>query len=300
MELRVLRYFLVVAEEGNMTRASERLHVGQPTLSRQIKELERELGQSLFVRRSHGLALTDSGQLLLAHAVEMSELADKIEKDFSTMCKRPFGDVRVGGAETVQIREFAKAMRMLKSEYPEVVIRYEAGNLDDVAVRLDRGLLDFALLSQPANLDKYDGLVFPGREEWKLYVRPDNPLAAKSCITNCDLAKEPLIMSAQIVDKRAFENNVAEWFGDKYGDLNIAATFNLAYSGAQFVKEGLGSMLTWDGLAGSALGDGLVVRPLDPPLYAWLALVWRKDKPLSPAALVFLDTLKKVLQEQRE
>lgn len=291
MELRVLRYFLAIAEEGNITSASARLHVGQPTLSRQIKDLERELGQPLVERQSHGVRLTTEGQLLRGYAEEMVEIADRVLAEFGAMRNKPLGDVYIGGAETDQLRSLAAPIRRARASQPTMRVHFTAGNLADLASKLDRGLIDFAILSQPANLSKYETIDLPVQESWVVYTRQDSPLARKKKLTRDDLAGEPLIMSEQVASKRAAGNNVAEWFGDAFDQLNIVATFNLMYGAAAFAKEGLGSLLTWDKLVSVPDEGELVSIPLEPPLYSWLALAWPRDRQLSPAAKHFLEAM---------
>lgn len=297
MELRVLKYFLAVAQEGNITSAAMRLHIGQPTLSRQIKELEREIGQQLFERQSHGVRLTEEGRILRAYAEQMTEIAQKAEDDFRAMKNKPLGDVYIGGAETDLFRIVATILKKVHEHQPGMRLHYTAGNFANIASKIDRGLLDFAILSQPANVGKYEIMPFPSSEKWVLYLRRDNPLAQKKILTKKDLLHEPLILSEQVALNRTEENNVAKWFGNDFASLNVVATFNLSYSGSILVQEGIGSMLTWDKLIQPTEENGLCTRPLDPPLSSWLALAWRKNELLSRAAKYFLDVAEEVVRD---
>lgn len=291
MDTGVLGNYLAIAQEGSITKAAARRHMSQPSLTRQIKELEREFGQTLLERQSHGVKLTEAGQVLRSYAEQMIELAEKAEFDLEAMKNKPLGDVYVGGAETEALRFMARCLTSMRVSHPGIRLHYTSGNLVDIASKLDRGLLDLAILSQPANLSKYDTLELPRTEQWVLYMRRENPLARKERLRRADLEKEPLILSKQVLGKRVIGNNIADWFGDGFDDLDVVATFNLAYAGSILVQEGVGSMLTWDGLIEPTELNGLVTRPLDPPLESWLALAWRKGERLSRAAQCFLDAL---------
>lgn len=183
MELRVLRYFLAVAREGSVTGAANFLHVTQPTLSRQIKELEEELGTKLFVRHSHSVSLTPDGMRLRKRAEEVVDMIEKTEAEFAVKEESVEGDVHIGAGETRVMRHVAEVIHELRKDYPNIHIHLYSGNLEDVAERLDKGLLDFGVLIQPADLSKYDYVNLPEKDVWGVVTRKDSPLAARQAIT---------------------------------------------------------------------------------------------------------------------
>jgi DNA-binding transcriptional LysR family regulator len=194
MELRVLRYFLTVAREGNITRAANFLHVTQPTLSRQLKELEQKLEKKLFIRSNHSIILTDEGILLRKRAEEIVHMVDKLEAEFSSMEETISGDVFIGGGETDAMRQIARVVKDLQLSYPNIRYHLYSGNEEDVTDRLDKGLLDFGILIQPADLSKYNYINIPARDVWGVVMRKDSPLAVKNTIQAIDLLNVPLIL----------------------------------------------------------------------------------------------------------
>lgn len=291
MEIRVLRYFLTVAHEGNITAAAAKLHVTQPTLSRQIRDLEQELGERLFARHSHNVALTREGTLFYERAKDIVGLVDQTEAEFKALRSNLEGDVYFGAAETREMATVARAVKRMQEQYPQVVVHLSSGNAADLCVQLDRGVLDFALLSQPLTMGKYECLDLPTANRWMLYTRKDGALAKKEAIACDDLAGEPLIVSSQSM-RAVPGNNVIEWFGDHLRDVRIVADFNLPFNAAVLAEEGIGSLLTWDGLVDVSEGSGLCVRALDPPIESRLTVAWRKRASFSHAAEVFLDFLR--------
>ena len=290
MELRVLKYFLVVAQEGNITNAAARLHIGQPTLSRQLKELQQELGQELFVRQSHGITLTEAGEQLRTHAKEMVIISEKIEQDFALMAKRPFGDIYIGGIESY-LQEGARFARIAQERGFSTTVHYTSCSSPDALTLLDRGLIDFAVVSQTVRVDRYETIRFAEKCKWIALVKNDHPLAAKEHLTAAELAKEPLLMYDRALKAPYELNNLAQWFGDSFSELNVVATSNLTTALVAFAREGLGIMLCWDRIAPISC-DNLTLVPLSPELTAQGVLAWRKDRPLSKAALHFLSLVK--------
>lgn len=288
MELRVLRYFLAVAREGNITAAANFLHLTQPTLSRQIKDLEEELGQQLLIRKSHRIALTPEGMLLRKRAEEIISMVDKTEAEFSSMEGTISGDIYIGGGETQAIRDIAEIIRDLRVSCPGVHCHLYSGNEEEVTERLDKGLLDFGILIQPADISKYNYINLPGRDIWGVIMRKDSPLAAKDRIEKSDLTELPLICSRQAISPHLSGNEFADWFGDDFGKLDIVTTFNLVYNAAVMVKAGVGYALTLDNLADTSADSDLCFRPLYPRLESGLNLIWKKYQIFSPAADLFL------------
>ncbi len=292
MEIRVLRYFLAVARERNITGAANYLHLTQPTLSRQIHDLEKELGQQLLIRKSHRVELTPEGVLLRKRAEEIIAMVDKTEAEFASMEDTVSGDIYIGSGETQAIRQIAELIKDLGEAYPNIHYHLHSGNAEDVTERLDKGLLDFGILIQPADLTKYDYLDLPARDRWGVIMRKDSPLAEKEAIEKNELLEIPLLCSRQVVGSRHSENKFAEWFGTDYEKLNIVATYNLMYNAAILVEAGVGYALTLDKLANTSEDSVLCFRPLRPELESGLNVVWKKYQVFSPAAELFLKTLK--------
>lgn len=288
MELRVLRYFLAVAREGNITAAANFLHLTQPTLSRQIKDLEEELGQQLLIRKSHHVTLTSEGMLLRKRAEEIIAMVDKTEAEFSSMEGTISGDIYIGGGETQAIRDIAEIIRDLRVSCPGVRCHLYSGNEEEVTERLDKGLLDFGILIQPADISKYNYINLPGRDIWGVIMRKDSPLAAKERIEKSDLIELPLICSRQAISSHLSGYEFADWFGDDFDKLDIVTTFNLVYNAAVMVKAGAGYALTLDNLADTSADSDLCFRPLYPRLESGLNLIWKKYQIFSPAADLFL------------
>lgn len=292
MEIRVLRYFLAVAREESITAAANFLHLTQPTLSRQIHDLEEELGQQLLVRKSHRVVLTPEGMLLRKRAEEILIMVDKTESEFRSMETTVSGDVYIGSGETQAIRKIAKIIRQLQKDYPGIHYHMHSGNAPDITDRLDNGLLDFGILIQPADIAKYDSLELPAKDVWGVVMRKDSPLAAKACICKEDLRTVPLLCSRQAVLSQRHGNAFAAWFGADFDKLNIVSTYNLIYNAAVMVEEGVGYAVTLDNLANTSAASDLCFRPLSPRLESGLNVVWKKYQVFSPAAEIFLDRLK--------
>ena len=288
MELRVLRYFLAVAREGNITAAANFLHLTQPTLSRQIKDLEEELGLQLLIRKSHRVTLTSEGMLLRKRAEEIISMVDKTEAEFSSMEGTISGDIYIGGGETQAIRDIAEIIRDLRVSCPGVHCHLYSGNEEEVTERLDKGLLDFGILIQPADISKYNYINLPGRDIWGVIMRKDSPLASKKQIEKNDLMELPLICSRQAISAHLSGNKFADWFGDDFDKLDIVTIFNLVYNAAVMVKAGVGYALSLDNLADTSADSDLCFRPLYPRLESGLNLIWKKYQIFSPAADLFL------------
>ena len=293
MELRVLRYFLGVAREGSMTGAARRLHVTQPTLSRQLQDLEEELGQKLFLRGSHSVTLTREGMLLRKRAEEILEMVQKTKSEFDSMGETVAGDVHVGGGETEAMRRIARVIREIQSEYPGIRFHLYSGNAEDVMERLDKGMLDFGVLIQPVKIEKYDFVNLPDKDVWGIVMRKDFPLSRKKTIRKEDLFGVPLICSRQVVQRFSQKNAWSDWFGGEGTQWNFVATYNLIYNAALMVEEGVGCAVTLDKLLHFTGSSELCFRPLSPRLESGLNLVWKKNQLFSPAAELFLDRIRR-------
>lgn len=291
MELRVLRYFLAVAREGSVTRAAQRLHISQPTLSKQLKDLEGELGKKLFVRSSFSVRLTEEGMLLRKRAEEILDMVDKTEEEFKALDQVNGGDIHIGAAESDGIGHLARHIKALQAQYPHIRAHLYSGDRADLAERLEQGLLDFAVLVESNDLSKYNHLPLPGTDAWGVILRRDHPLAEKVAITPDDLLDVPLICPRQ-----GLQRELADWFREKVDRLNIVATCNLAYNGGVMVREGLGCLLSFDKLVDTGLKSPLCFRPLTPPLHSKLFFVWKKYAVFSPAAELLLRTIQAASQ----
>jgi len=283
MELRVLRYFLETAREGSVTRAAERLHISQPTLSRQLKDLEGELGKKLFVRGSHDVRLTDEGMLLRKRAEDILNMADKTLEEFRSLGEFAGGDVWVGCAESDGIKHLARCCMALLERYPGLRFHLQSGNSADVTERLDRGLLDFAVIVHEADLSKYNYLELPATDRYGVLMRRDSPLAGRESVRVDDLLELPLICSRQGITE-----DYPKVFQEKMDSLRIVATFNLAYNASVLVREGVGYALTFDKLADTSAESELTFRPLIPPLETKMYMIWKKYQVFSPAAELLL------------
>ncbi|MFC5587395.1 LysR family transcriptional regulator [Sporosarcina soli] len=292
MELRVLRYFLAVAREGSITGAANFLHVTQPTLSRQLKELEEELGKKLFIRKSHHIVLTEEGMLLRKRAEEIIDMVVKVEEEFNSMEETIGGDIYIGGGETEAMKLIAQIVKDLQSKYPTIKYHFFSGNSDDVTEQLDKGLLDFGILIQPADLSKYNYINIPAKDVWGVVMRKDSPLAVKESIQKSDLIGVPLLLSRQAIKPGLSRNEFSEWFGEDYDKLNVITTYNLVYNAAILVEEGIGYAVTLDKLVNTSSDSNLCFRPLEPRLESGLNIVWKKHQVFSNAANLFFEEIK--------
>lgn len=288
MEIRVLRYFLTVAREENITRAAEKLHITQPTLSRQLKQLEDELGKKLFRRGNYSVHLTDEGMLLRKRAEDILSIVDKTAEEFRNLDEMTGGDVYIGCAESWQIRYLARKIGELRQKYNGLRYHITSGNTEQVAERLDRGLIDFAVICEPPNLSRYNYIELPETDVWGVVMRKDDKLAEKTEICFEDIADRPLICSAQ-----GMEYDISRWCGDRIEQLDLSGTINLAYNGSVFVREGLGLMLTFDKLINTGKDSILVFRPLAPKLETKLYIIWKKYHVFSPMTEKLMELIQK-------
>lgn len=287
MEIRVLRYFLEVAREGNITRSAAYLHISQPTLSRQLKELEEELGKKLFVRSNYSVKLTEEGMLLRKRAEDILDMVDKTTEEFKALDEINGGDIRIGCAESDGIKYVARAAKNLHRRYPNIRYHIYSSGTEAVNERLDRGLLDFAVIVQEVDLSRYNYLRLPVQDAWGVLMRKDDPLAQRETIQAGDLRNLPLICSRQ-----ALEEEMVKWFGDELEKLNIVATYDLMYNASILTREGLGYTIGFQNLIDTGADSELCVRPLEPPLASPMYLIWKKYQVFTPVASLLLEELK--------
>lgn len=290
MEIRVLRYFLEIAREENMTRAAQRLHISQPTLSRTMKELEGELGKQLFARSSYSIHLTDEGMLLRKRAEDLLAMADKISEEFKSLDELSGGEVYIGCAESYLVSYLAMAVKNIYAKHPNIHYHITSGGTEHVSENLDKGLYDFAIIVEPPDLSRYNYLEIPETDVWGAVIPCDHPLAEKEFVTVDDLLPYPVFVSEQ-----SFEADLPRWCGEKADKLNLLATFNLSYNAGIFTKEGLGVTLTFDSLINTSKESGLVFRPLSPKLENKMYVIWKKYQLFTPAAECLLEELKRIL-----
>ncbi len=291
MELRVLKYFLEVAREGSITAASLSLQVTQPTLSRQLKDLEKELGQKLFIRGSHNIILTPEGMLLRKRAGEIMAIVEKTEDEFYSLGESISGTIHIGGGESSAMSAIAELFQEMKKDYPGIHYDLYSGNAEDVIDRLDKGVIDFGVVIQPVDISKYNSVSLPDKDVWGIVLRKDHPLAAKKIIVPNDLLDVPLIAPRYMIRQKRVENPYLNWFGDNPEKLNVVATYNLIYNAAILVESGLGCAITIDKLVNVTRYSSLCFRPFSPILESKLDIVWKKYQIFSPAATIFLERI---------
>ena len=287
MEIRTLRYFLAVAREENMTRAADVLHVTQPTLSKALKALEDEFGKKLFIRHSFSIRLTEEGILLRNRAEDLISMADKIEQEFVSLDDISGGDLYLGLAESFQIRYLARVIREFKNSYPNLHYHITSGDTEQIADKLDKGLLDFLVLAELPDSRKYEYLAFPEKDLWGLVIPEGDPLAGKEVIRPKDMPGLPLFCSEQ-----AWNGEIKKWAGRYFAKMKLEGSFRLSYNGSIFAREGLGYLLTFRHLIDTSEGSGLVFRPLDPVLETTLYIAWNRYQTFTPIAERFLQQLK--------
>lgn len=285
MEIRVLKYFLAVAREQNISNAAEVLHITQPTLSRQLKDLEDEIGTTLFIRGKRKITLTEDGILFRKRAEEIIDLVDKTESEFSNLSNTVSGEIFIGGGETLGMTFIANILNELHQNYPYIRYNIFSGNGDDVCEKLDNGLLDFGILTEPININTYNYLKLPYYDNWGVLMKKENELAKHDIIEPKDLISEPLICSRQSLVK----NSLSNWIGTDYENLNIVGTYNLIFNAALMVKAGLGYALCFDKLIDTTANQDLCFRPLANSEHSNLILAWKKYQVFSKPAEKFLE-----------
>lgn len=290
MELRVLQYFLAVTVTQNISAAAKSLHITQPTLSRQLRDLEEELGKTLMVRGPRKITLTEDGILLRRRAEEIINLVDRTESEIARPDNIISGDIYIGTGETDGLRQIAKASCRIQKKYPDIRFHIVSGDAVDVCERLDNGLLDFGILLGDIDKTKYDYMKLPMKDLWGVLMRFDSPLSEKESISPDDLWDKPLILSRQPENK----SSLYKWLKKEPFELHTVATYNLIYNASLMVDEGMGYALTLDKLINTA-DSTLCFRPLSPQLELEMHLVWKKHAVFSKAAELFLAHINKNL-----
>lgn len=286
MEIRTLRYFLEVAREENMSKAAERLNLSQSTLSKQLKGLEEELGKKLFLRHSFSIELTDEGMLLRKRAEELLSMANKITAEFLAMDDVIGGNIYFGCAESYQIRHLARVIKHFKQQYPDFHYHITSGDTEQVTEMLDKGLLDFAVIVEEPDYEKYNVLKMPDSNRFGVIMPSTCKLSEKQVIRFEDLLEIPLFCSEQ-----SWRTDLPRWCGNRLDELKLEGSFRLAYNGSIFAKEGLGYLLTFENLIYANSENGLVFRPLFPTLETYMYIIWKKRQVFTPIAECFMHEL---------
>ncbi len=291
MELRVLRYFLEACRLGSITKAAEKLNVTQPTMSRQIKDLESELGEKLFERTNYSIRLTRAGELLRERAEDILSMTDKTVDDFKALKESDItGDVIIACAESKNISFLAKCINSIRVSHPGIHFHLYAGDSERVLEKLDKGIFDFAIIVEKVDLKKYNCLIVHAVDRWGVVMRRDDVLADRDYIEPDDLTGKPVLVARQ-----ALEADIPYWLGEKTEKLDVIATLDLSYNGSVLVKEGCGYLLTFDGIVDTSSDSILCFKPLMPELTTSMYVVWRKHQHFTRAGEVVLDNLKSIL-----
>ncbi|MBD5103449.1 MAG: LysR family transcriptional regulator [Ruminococcaceae bacterium] len=291
MEIRVLRYFLTVVREQSITKAAEVLHITQPTLSRQLAQMEEEIGVRLFERGSRKITLTNEGLLLRRRAEEILQLVDKTEKELIEQDEQIEGKITFGCGELGSVQLLPDFFKSFHEKYPLVTFDIYSATADYVKEQMDRGLVDIGLLLEPIDIEKYDFIRLDIKERWIVVMRPDCPLAQKEYVTAKDLSELPLIMPRRL----KVQSELASWFGDYYGSLNVLFTSNLNTNAAVMVSRGLGYSIVIEGMMPFWDQSKITYRPLYPSLTATSVLAWKRGQPFSLATTKFIKHIKCLL-----
>lgn len=294
MELRVLQYFLAVAREQSISKAADSMYLSQPTLSRQLKELEEELGKQLMIRGNRRVTLTEEGMILRKRAEEIMELVEKAENEISLSDDVAAGDISIGAGETDGVRFLTRTAKAIQKRYPLIRIHIVSGDKSAVLEELDRGLIDFGLIFGEVDKTKYEYVKIPYKDTWGALMRTDSPLAEKDSITAEDLINKPLIMSRQSFQTNAFQ----DFFHCDVDKLNVVATYNLLFNGSLMVDEGMGYALCLDKIINVSDNGRLCFKPLESKIEDGMNVVWKKYQTHTKAAQKFTQKLEEIVLGQ--
>ena len=288
MEIRVLRYFLTVVREESISKAAEVLHITQPTLSRQIAQMEEETGVRLFERGSKKITLTNEGMLLRRRAEEILELVDRTVAELPLQDKDIEGTISIGSGEVAGMEVLAKMCDTFREKHPNVNFDMYTATADVVKERMERGLIDIGLLLEPVDMEKFEYIRLGVKERFVALMRPDSPLAAKEFITREDLIHLPLILPRRL----NVQSQLANWFGDSFEKLNIAFTGNLSTNSSVVVRQGYGYAIIVEGVTTYWDKEQVIARPLYPELSSGTVLAWKRGQPLGNAAEKFIEHMR--------
>ena len=299
MDIKSLTYFLTAAREGSITKAANSLNLTQPNLSRQISNLEKEIGKKLFIRSNYSIKLTSDGVLLKKRAEEIIDMIEKTRMEFQSSDEKIAGDIYIGCAETYYIKLIADVIKELRASYPNIIYHIHSGAYSEITEKLDKGLLDFGILIGDIDLSKYDYIDIPYKEVYGLLMRKDSHLSQNKFIEKNDLFDIPIICPKIFFNNKIQTSKFNEWIGNDFDKLNIILSYNLIYNASFFVEEGFGSALTLDKLVSMTEDNNLCFKPLTPNLKTNLVMVWKKYQVFSKASETFLNELQKKLQNKQ-
>lgn len=288
MEIRVLRYFLTVVREGGINRAAEVLHITQPTLSRQLSQLEEEVGVKLFHRGARKITLTNEGILLRRRAEEILSLIDRTEKELIEQEELVEGRIVIGCGELAAVQVLPEIIESFREKYPLVSYDIFTATADLVKEQMEKGLIDIGVLLEPVDMEKFDFIRLAGKERWVVLMRPDDPLAAREAVSARELVQLPLILPRRM----NVQNELSSWFGDLFKDTKILFTSNLSTNSALMVQKGLAYSIVIEGAVPFWDKEKIAYRPLYPELTANSVLAWKKQQPFSLAATKFIECMK--------
>ena len=289
MEIRVLRYFLTVAREESITKAADVLHITQPTLSRQLAQMEENMGVKLFDRGTRKITLTNEGLLLRRRAEEILALVDKTEQELTEQEDAVEGTVSLGCGDLGAVQLLPKLFQSFHERYPAVTFELYTATADHVCEQMERGLIDVGLLLEPINMEKYDFIRLNQKENWVVVMPADSPLAQKQSITPADLKDLPLILPRRL----SVQSELASWFGDDFEKLRVLFTSNLPTNSFVMVQHKLAYSIIIQGSTSMADQEKIVCRPLSPALTASSVLAWRRQQPFGLAASKFIEHIRK-------
>lgn len=290
MELRVLHYFLVVAREQSFTKAAEQLNITQPTLSRQLADLEQELGTKLFHRGGHGITLTEEGLLLKRRALELVDLENQIQSEFRGDTTSVEGQITIGLGEFLSAETLARICKSYREKYPLVQFAIHTGTADAILERMEKGLVDIGLFLEPVNTEGLDYIKMPERDTWVVSMRPDDPLAKQEVIAKEDLIGLPLILP----ERTTVQSEIANWFGKDFQKINVVATSNLGTNAGILVMNGLGYQISVEGAVRYWRRELIVQRRLFPTMESGSIIAWRRNIPYAPAVSRFLEEVREI------
>lgn len=288
MEIRVLRYFLTVVREESITRAAEVLHITQPTLSRQLSQMEENIGVKLFQRGARKITLTNEGLLLRRRAEEILQLVDNTEKELVEQEEQIEGKITIGCGELASVQVLAELIADFSKKYPGVTYDIFTATADLVKEQMDKGLIDIGLLLEPVDIGKYEFIRLDMRENWVVLMRPEDELAKKESVTAKDLSELPVILPRRL----NVQSELASWFGDYYANLHVLFTSNLSTNASVMVRNGLAYSVVIEGAVPFWNQARITYRPLSPELTATCVLAWKRQQPFSLAAAKFIEHAK--------
>ena len=289
MDIRTMQYYLAVVREGTISAAAEALHIAQPSLSRQMKDLEEELGAALFVRGNRKITLTEEGMVLRKRAEEMVRFMQRTEEEISQVKNHVSGSVRIGAGESVSFHYLSRTAASIAKEHPDIRFHITSGDTQDLMDELADGLIDFAVIFSDVDHALYESIPLPAEDGFGVLMRKDSPLAEKEAIRLSDLKNEPVIVS------RASEQFFSGMKG--YSSLNIVATYNLLYNASLLVEDGLGYAICFDRLINVTGDSKLCIRPLIPRIENAGNLIWKKYQVFSPAVQMFIDGIREMIAD---